>query len=60
MKLGIIGLPNSGKTTVFEALTHDFSESGKKQEMRRGAIRVPDSRVDALSTIYAPQKTVYA
>jgi ribosome-binding ATPase len=60
MKLGIIGLPNCGKTTVFEALTHDFSDSGKKQEMRRGAIRVPDSRVDALSTIYAPQKTVFA
>jgi ribosome-binding ATPase len=60
MKLGIIGLSGSGKTTVFEALTHEFSDSGKKQEMRRGAIRVPDSRVDALSRIFAPQKTVYA
>jgi len=60
MKLGIIGLPGSGKTTVFEALTREFSDSGSKQETRRGTIRVPDSRVDHLSDIFKPAKTIYA
>lgn len=60
MKLGIIGLPGSGKTTVFEALTLDFSGSGNKSELRLGTIRVPDARVDALSEIFKPQKTIFA
>ena len=36
MKLGIVGRPGSGKTTVFEALTRDFSETGAKMENRLG------------------------
>ena len=42
MKLGIIGLPGSGKTTVFEALTGNLSDSGRRDEPRIGTIRVPD------------------
>ena len=43
MKLGIIGLPQSGKTTVFEALTKNISESAHKGEERISTIRVPRS-----------------
>ncbi|MEJ2165405.1 MAG: DUF933 domain-containing protein [Desulfobacterales bacterium] len=60
MKLGIIGLPQSGKTTVFEALTKNITESAHKGEDRIGTIRVPDSRIDKLSAMYEPQKTTYA
>lgn len=60
MKLGIIGLAGSGKTTVFEALTGEFSETGSKTENRLGTIRVPDARIDALSAIFKPRKTIYA
>lgn len=60
MKLAIIGLPESGKTTIFKALTCDTSQTGHKGESRIGTIRVPDNRVDVLSEMYAPQKTIYA
>ncbi|MCP4350291.1 MAG: redox-regulated ATPase YchF [Desulfobacterales bacterium] len=60
MKLGITGLPGSGKTTVFEALTGNISDSGDKRENRIGTISVPDTRVDVLSGMYNPKKTVYA
>ena len=60
MKLGIIGLPQSGKTTVFEALTQNSAGSVHKGEVRISTIRVPDSRIDILSQMYEPQKTTYA
>ena len=60
MKLGIIGLPEVGKTTIFEALTHTASEPGHKGEARIGTIRVPDDRVDFLGRMYSPQKTIFA
>jgi ribosome-binding ATPase len=60
MKLGIIGLPGSGKTTVFEALSQTISDSGKKEGNRISTSRVPDERVDILSRIYEPKKTTYA
>jgi len=60
MKLGIIGLPRSGKTAVFEALTKNISGTTHKGEDRISTIRVPDSRIDALSEMYDPQKTIYA
>lgn len=59
MKLAIIGLPGAGKTTVFEALAGDFAGGGKG-ETRLGAIRVPDARIDTLSGIFKPRKTIYA
>lgn len=58
MKIGIIGLPGSGKTTIFEALTHNIT--GHKGETRIGTIKVPDKRVDILSNMYKPKKTIYA
>jgi len=60
MKLGIIGLPRSGKSTVFEALTHNILSDAHKGETRIGTVRVPDRRVDVLSDMYKPQKTIYA
>ncbi len=60
MKLGIIGLPGSGKTTVFEALTHEFSGPAGKGDTRLGTIAVPDERIDLLSDMYKPKKTIYA
>ena len=56
MKLGITGLAGSGKTTVFEALTGEFSEAGNKMENRLGTIRVPNKRIDQLSAIFNPKK----
>ncbi len=60
MKLGVIGLPRSGKTTVFEALTQGAVGRGHKGDFRIATIPVPDERVDVLKRIYKPQKTTFA
>ncbi len=63
MKLAIIGLPGSGKTTLFNALTGGrapISAGGRFKEANIGVVKVPDARVDALSAVYEPQKTTYA
>ena len=60
MKLGIIGLPRSGKSTIFDALTKNRVGAEHKGADRIAVIRVPDDRVDALSQMYQPKKTTYA
>ncbi len=64
MKIGIIGLQNSGKTTIFNALTgqelETTSYSLQKTEPNLGVVEVPDERVTKLSSLYEPQKTIYA
>ena len=60
MKIGIIGCPGSGKTTVFEALTRSLSNTAGKAEPRIGTLQVPDARVEILSQMYCPRKTIYA
>ncbi len=63
MKLGIIGLPQSGKTTLFNALTRGnapTSASAGRMEVHQAVVEVPDPRVDALSKMFNPRKTVYA
>ena len=60
MKLGIIGLPRSGKATIFDALTRSSAQPGNRAEDRIGTIPVPDSRIDVLSQMYNPKKTIYA
>lgn len=60
MRLGIIGLPQSGKATVFEALTQQVGDGTPTMESRIGTIRVPDERIDILSEMYKPKKTIYA
>jgi len=63
MKLGIIGLPQSGKTTIFNALTRGdrpISISGGRFEVNTAVVTVPDPRIDALSALFNPKKTSYA
>jgi GTP-binding protein YchF len=59
MRLGIIGLPQSGKATVFDALTRSIAADGNRQESRIGTITVPDERIDILSGMYKPRKTIF-
>lgn len=63
MRLGIIGLPQSGKTTLFNALTRGdqpTTMSGGRYEVHTAVVDVPDPRVDRLSEMFKPQKTIYA
>ncbi len=63
MRLGIIGLPQSGKTSVFNALTRGnrpTTTSGGRFEVQTAVVQVPDERVDRLSAIFRPRKTIYA
>ena len=64
MQIGIIGLPNSTKTTIFNALTHSQVEtaaySSGQVEIHTATVRVPDPRVDHLSAMFNPRKTTYA
>ena len=60
MRLGIIGLPGAGKTTIFEALTGNLIDPGQRRDAHIGTVAVPDPRVGILSEIYKPRKTIYA
>ncbi len=63
MQIGIIGLATSGKTTVFNALTHghaDTSLAGVRKDANRGVVHVPDKRIDFLTELCKPKKTTYA
>lgn len=63
MKLGIIGLPQSGKTTIFNALTRGntpTTASAGRIEVHTAVVDVPDPRVDKLSGMFNPKKTIHA
>jgi GTP-binding protein YchF len=63
MRLGIIGLPQSGKTTIFNALTRGkqpVTASAGRMEVHTAVVDVPDERVDKLTAIFKPRKTIYA
>ncbi|MBN2280120.1 MAG: redox-regulated ATPase YchF [Candidatus Marinimicrobia bacterium] len=57
MQIGIVGLPYSGKSTIFSTLTHHKTEDfASKNKTEKGIVRVPDSRLDALAEIFQPRK----
>src|ERR1044071_8144800 len=65
MKAGIIGLPSVGKTTIFNVLTHGKAAAagpggGRKLEPNVGIVKVPDARLDFLSSKFNPEKTTFA
>ena len=64
MKIGLIGLPKSGKTTLFNLLTGSAIATARydtgRAELHTGVARVPDPRVERLSALFKPKKTTYA
>jgi GTP-binding protein YchF len=64
MRVGLLGLPASGKTSLFNLLTLSKAETGSfasgKAEPHLAVIKVPDARIDRLSAIFQPKKTTYA
>lgn len=62
MQIAIVGLPASGKTTVFNTLTRGHAETGGfgSMTLNVGVVKVPDDRLDRLATIFRPKKVVHA
>jgi hypothetical protein len=58
MKVGIVGMPGAGKTTVFRLLTG--GNPCGRQDASIGMAKVPDARIDVLSGMFRPRKTTYA
>jgi len=62
MQIGIVGLPFTGKSTLFQAITkiHLDPSSLTRTEAHIGVVKVPDERLDRLSSLFSPRGTVHA
>ena len=62
-QVGLLGLPQSGKSTLFEILLQGAGAPASSSSSTRdqiGVVRVPDARIDRLATLFQPKKTTYA
>ncbi|MGI6038436.1 MAG: redox-regulated ATPase YchF [Limnochordia bacterium] len=59
MKIGLIGLPQVGKSTLFRLLT-DGAHAASRGKAGIGVANIPDGRIDKLTELYEPKKTIYA
>ena len=64
MKLGVVGLPNVGKSTLFNAITNAGAQAANYPfctiEPNSGVVAVPDERLDVLARMYEPKKVTPA
>ncbi|HUI42254.1 MAG TPA: redox-regulated ATPase YchF [Terriglobia bacterium] len=60
LRIAIVGLAEVGKTTLFHILTRAHGAAPSKTETHVGVVAVPDPRLDRLSEMYRPKKTVHA
>jgi ribosome-binding ATPase len=62
MHIGIVGLPYSGKSTLFQTLTHALLDEGAshRQQANLAVVKVPDARVDTLAEMIQPKKKTYS
>ncbi|PNR96640.1 DUF933 domain-containing protein [Petrotoga sp. 9PWA.NaAc.5.4] len=60
MEIGLFGLPLTGKTTIFSLLTNTKIEDGFKREAIKRTAQIKDKRLETLSKMYNPERTIYA
>ncbi|MBL7069509.1 MAG: redox-regulated ATPase YchF [Candidatus Omnitrophica bacterium] len=60
MKIGIVGLPGSGKSTVFNSITQKSAEERDFTKPHLGTIFIPDERLDFIASVIKPKKITYS